>query len=132
MKRFLLLLTLLMLVGCGKQTAEQHGEGISIEIGDIEGMNYLELMTYVNGGPFGGTIDFEKINNEEYYELGDIIWFNVQVIQSNNRQEIEVLYSDHRGGRNAIATNRVDISSANKWVNARLTSEFELDVLDFE
>ena len=130
MKKMTILLALLLLFGCSEQTAEQHGEGISIEMGDVDNIHYLGINVYVDGLFFNKEFIF-KDKEESSFQTGEIVWFEGPIIQ-DRLQEVEVIYSRNKDGSDSATTNKIDITDVKEWVNTKLNRELELELLKFE
>ncbi len=123
-------LAILLLFGCAEKTAEQHGKGISVEIGNIDEqeIRYVGITIYLNELLFVDGFVYK----EDYglFQTGDVVWFETPII-NNKRQEIEVHYSRNADGSYPKTTNKIDITEAKEWVNAKLNDELQLELSEF-
>ncbi|ADC52236.1 hypothetical protein BpOF4_21204 (plasmid) [Alkalihalophilus pseudofirmus OF4] len=130
MRKITILLALLLLFGCSEKTAEQQGEGISIEMGDVNNIQYLGINVYVDGLFFNNEYVF-KDEGESSFKTGEIIWFEGPIIQ-DRLQEVEVIYSRNKDGSDSATTNKIDITDVKEWANTKLNSELELELLKYD
>lgn len=130
-KIIVLLLALLLLFGCTikEKTAEKHGEGISVEIGNIDNISFVSIRIYAEGLPFG---DYFTYKEEGTFQPGEIVWFDAAVFPSDNFQEIEVIYSRNPDGSDSATTNMIDITKAKEWVNTKLNNEMQLELSEYK
>lgn len=125
------MLVLLLLVGCTlkEKTAEKHGRGISVEIGDMDSISYVGLKIYMDRQIFTDHFTYKE---EDSFETGEIVWFDAPVFPGDHFQDVEVIYSRSRDGSDSTTTNRIDITKAKEWVNTKLTNEFQLELSEFK
>ncbi len=130
-KIIVMLLAVLLLFGCTnkEKTVEKHGEGISVEIGEIDNIRYVSIRVYMEELPFS---DFSTYKEDGSFNNGEIIWFDVPISQSDYSQEIEVIYSNNPDGSDSATSNRIDITEAKEWVNTELNDKLQLELSDFK
>lgn len=129
-KWVIVLLSILVLVGCSAKTAEQRGEGISMEMADSLHIKHISLIKYVNG-------QIQVINNvinadNSAFEKGEIIHFDVSPYEINQQGAWAISYSENIDGTNGQITNKLGLSDAQKWVHLQFTEEYELKIIDME
>ncbi|MEC2074356.1 hypothetical protein [Alkalihalophilus marmarensis] len=80
MRKITILLALLLLFGCSEKTAEQQGEGISIEMGDVNNIQYLGINVYVDGLFFNNEYVF-KDEGESSFKRVKLFGLKVQLFK---------------------------------------------------
>ena len=132
MKKYMIVLVvLLLLVGCTtkEKTAEKHGRGISVEMSDLDTISYMAIKIYADGLIFA---DHFLYKEEGYFKAGENVWFDAPVFPGDHLQEIELIYSTNRDGSDSTTTNKIDITKAKEWVNAKLTNELQLELVEYK
>lgn len=132
MKKFLIIgVALLVLVGCTlkEKTAEKHGKGISVEIGDTDNIRYVGITLYADRLLFSDDFIYKE---EGSFQPGEIVWFDAPVFPGDHFQDIEITYSRNPDGSDTTTTNRINITEAKEWVNTKLTNESQLELSAFK
>lgn len=127
----ILILTIVILSGCSAsaKSAEQHGEGISIEMSHSLDIKHMSIMMYADGKEVF-TENVINADNSPFKEL-DIIWFDVSP-HPNDKSTVEVAisYSENSDGTDARMTNKIDISEVSEWVTIKFMKDFQIEVID--
>ncbi len=124
---FVLLIFSIFMTGCAAKSAEQHGNGISVEFDKSLGIKHVTIIQYVNDEEY---FRENVINaNKSPFEKGEVVWFDTAVDETN---EFQLAYSMNINGTDPQLTNKLNISKANNWVNAKFTEEFKLEIEDME
>ncbi|MFJ8236060.1 hypothetical protein ACIQ34_09975 [Ureibacillus sp. NPDC094379] len=126
----IVMLSLLLMVGCSAKTAEQHGEGISIQMSDSLDIKHITLITYVNGKE----IFNENVINADNsaFSKGEVIWFDVSPFEKNSTVELAISYSKNINATQSKITNKIEISNANKWVNVKFDEDYQIELIGME
>lgn len=132
MKRLtVLFLSIVILAGCSTpaKSAEQHGQGISIEMSNNLGIKHMSLIKFVNGKQVVSENVIHADNSP--FKKGEITWFDMSPsAESNTKIELAISYGENVDGTNAHKTETIDISNANEWVDVEFTKDFKLRVID--
>lgn len=126
----IVVLSLLIMAGCSAKSAQQNGNGISVEMGDSLNIKNIALITYVNGKEvFSGNV----INaDNSSFEKGEVIWFDVSPFGTNSTVELAVSYSENINAKQSKTTNKIDISNAKNWVNVKFSKDYKINVIEME
>ena len=123
-------LVVLLLSGCSNSSAKQHGSGISVEMSDSLNIKHMTIIKYVGG------IEAERSNvinaDSSSFKKGDVTWFDIPLSSTNSTVEIAISYSENADGTNSKTTPKLDISSANKWVNVKFSDNYELQLIELD
>ncbi len=127
----LILLSLFIIAGCSAKSAEQHGEGISVEMGASLNIKHLTLTAYVNGGK---EVFSENVINADNsaFEKGEVIWFDVAPFENELTIKLQLSYSENLNAAQSKMTNKLDISNANKWVNVKFNEDYTIELIGME
>ena len=134
MKRLtILFLSIVILAGCSTpaKSADQLGQGISIEMSNSLDIKHMTLIKYVDGKE---VVSENVIHaNNSPFKKGDITWFDISPSgESNTKSELAIAYSENLDGTNAHQTKAIEISNANEWINVEFTKDFQLRVIDMK
>lgn len=132
MKRLIiLLLSIVLVAGCSTsaKSAEQHGEGVSIEMSHSLDIKHMTLSVLVNGQEAfsEGVINADNSS----FKKGEIIWFDASPhANKDSTVEVALSYSKNSDGTDARKTNKIDISGVNDWVTLKFMKNYQIEVMD--
>lgn len=121
-------LTFLLLYGCSAESAKQHGEGISVEIGDSLNIKHITLIKYTNGIE----VFSENVINADgsTFKKGDVLWFDVSPSSTNSTVKLALSYSENSDGSGSKTTPKIDVSNANEWINVKFSDDYQLNLIE--
>lgn len=126
----LVLLSLIVLTGCSAKSAQQHGSGISVEIDGTPNVKHMTLIKYVDGKE---AFNENVINaDNSAFANGDIIWFDVPSSATNSTVEIVVTFSENLDATNPHTTEKLNVSNSTEWIDAKLTQDHQIKLVDMK